>query len=232
MYRHLILPVLLGFFLIFVCDTAKADLLFEDDFEDGSFGNKWDIVIGNWEVVKVDGNHAARHIGDSGSETIVIRDMIFDDFIAEMRILHVSDSSGAQMYWRTNEGPGNAAGNGYIFGENALDNIIRWYRVADGSPTIQDKITDIDITPDTWTWFKVRIEGSHAQMWYKREDKDEDYILAFEVDDLNEYQEGTIGTWVGGEVLIDDVRVADLKGFVVEPYSHVEGAWGNIKVMY
>ena len=148
--------------------TISAKILFSDDFEGGDFEKKWVIVVGNWEVKKVDGNNVAWHDGP-GSETILIKDMVFDDFIVEMRIRHVSDSAGAQIYWRTNEGPGNASGDGYIFGENASGNTIRWYRVSGGNPVLQEEIPNIDISPDTWTWFKVKMEGAHAEMWYKRE---------------------------------------------------------------
>ena len=211
--------------------TVNAKILFQDDFEGDDFDDKWIIVVGNWEVREVDGNSVAWHDGP-GSETILIRDMIFDNFIAEMRVLHVSDSAGAQIYWATDEGPGNSSGNGYLFGEDASGNTIRWYRVNGGNPVLQDQIPNIDITPDTWTWFKVRAEGSRAEMWYRREGKDDEYTLAFDVNELDEYEDGAIATWMGGEVLVDDVLVTDLKGVAVEPGDGLVSAWGSIKSRY
>ena len=29
---------------------------------------------------------------------------------------------------------------------------------------MQEELNDIDITPDIWTWFKVRMDGAHAEM--------------------------------------------------------------------
>lgn len=208
--------------------TINGKTLFEDDFEGDDFAAKWDIVAGNWEVREIDGNHAVWHDG-GGSETIVIKDMVFDDFIVEMRILHVSDSAGAHIYFRTNEGPDNDSGDGYLHGEDAGINVIRWFRVTAGSPAVQEELNDIDITPDTWTWFKVRMENNRAEMWYRREGKDDDYILAYEANDLDEYDEGGIGTWVGGEVLFDDVLVTDLEGAPVEPGGKLANIWGKIK---
>ena len=223
------LPVIV-LLLTFLNSAISAKILFEDDFEGNDFDDKWVVVVGNWEVKKVDGNTVAAHdVLGPGSETILIRDMIFDDFIAEVRMRHVSDNAGAQIYWATNEGPENASGEGYLFGENASGDTIRWYRVTGGSPELQDEIPNIDIAPDTWTWFKVRVEGSHAEMWYKREGKDNDYILAFDVDDLDEYDKGAIATWVGNEVLIDDVLVTDLQGAAVEPIDGLVSTWGRIK---
>lgn len=223
-----LIAVLLVGFLNF---SIGAKILFQDDFEGDDFDDKWHIVAGTWEVREVDGNNAAWHSGP-GSETILIKDMIFDDFIAEMRILHISDDAGAQIYWATNEGPGNAAGEGYIFGEDAAGDTIRWYRVAGGSPTLADEIPGIEIAPDTWTWFKIRVEDSSAKMWYKREGKDKDYILAFEVDDLDEYDKGAIATWVGQEVLVDDFLITDLKGAAVEPDNGLTSTWGEVKSIY
>ena len=205
-----------------------AAILFQDDFEGNDFEDKWVVVVGQWEVREVDGNQVAWHAGP-GSETILIKDMIFGDFIAEMRMLHVTDDAGMQIYWATNEGPDNAAGDGYIFGEDAAGDKVRWYKVAGGSPTLEEEIVDIEIAPDTWTWFKLKVESTHAQMWYKREGKDADYILAFETNDLTEHHEGAIGTWVGQESLIDDVLVTDLQTTSVEPGDGLATTWAGIK---
>ena len=230
MSRSILVILSVVFLLVFLSGTVTAKILFQDDFEGKDCEDNWVIVIGDWQFKDVDGNGVAWHDG-AGSETILIKDMIFDDFIAELRILHISDSAGAQIYWNTNEGAGNAAGEGYLFGEDASGDTIRWYRVSGGSPTLQDQFA-VDISPDTWTWFKVRMEGTRAQMWYKREGKDEDYILAFDVDDLDEYEDGAIGTWFGGEALVDDFLVTDLKGAAVEACDKLISAWGKIKSKY
>ena len=227
--------------MLILITPAYSATIFYDDFKDGL--EQWEVVKGQWEAVKRQGDWVMELTLPAGATSAVIniKDRLFDDFTVETRINQVTGDAGAHLYFRNNAQPG-ARNHGYWFGfltsgwkgnPVALRDTVHFWKML-ANPQELSRIP-LKLPGDQWLLLKVEAEGKHARMWYQREGIDDDYILALETNALVEFNSGKLGFWCGGQkVWVDHILVYDAEGpsqRPVQPMGKLALRWAEVKII-
>ena len=187
---------------------ASADILFWDDFESGTL-DKWTVVNGAWDVVRVDGNRVARLKAGAEFGAINIWDLTVAGFSMQVRLRHVSGDDGANIYFYNNRVHDNIGADlGYWFGISGALDAIGWGESVGGALRLNDIV--VSETPlDSWVQLRLSLIDRRASMAVMREVVDEGFIPLFDVGPLVAHDAAeSLGLVAAGrEVWVDDVLV-------------------------
>ena len=217
---------------------CTADILLEDDFEEGELDKaKW-IGAGTWKIAEDNGNHVLDILG--GGEGLSVKDD-FTDFIIEydLKLLGGTGYNGvilraqdtANLYMHQVAGPGSGTPSN-----------IRWHTKIAGGYAVTAKPIESELEIETEVWYRVRfeIEGENSKCYVVEKGEEPEPQLASWPDDLlastwenGQFEEGAVGFRMSGSEYshFDNVLVTTIghSGVAVSAEGSLVTTWSHIK---
>ncbi len=216
---------------------CNADILLEDDFEEGKLDKaKW-VGAAVWKIVEEDGSNILDIMG--GEEGLSVKND-FTDFIMEydLKLLGATGYNGviiraqdtSNLYMHQVAGPGSATPSN-----------IRWHTKIGGSYACFAKPIESGLGIETEVWYRVRfeIEGEESKCYVAEKGKEPEPELASWPDNLlastwenDQFAEGAIGFRMSGSeyAQFDNVIVTTIgHQSAVSAVGNLPTTWSNIK---
>lgn len=154
------------------------DILFSDDFEDGTL-NKWNVILGNWEVISEDGNHIA-HLTRSSVyfRRMITKTAVTDNVIITAKVKGDADGdasdTGVGFY------SDSLADNYYFIVLGGWDEKLTLYNYQNGVFTL---LIYADIPIQNNIWYNTKIElingNIYAKIWVVGTSEPSDWQISY-----------------------------------------------------
>lgn len=176
-------------------------LVYEEDFEEGSIPEEFEILNGNWTVEQENGNRILRQTGDKGG--LFIGDAFDGNFALETKVRFVDDKatySGTGVYFRDQgtEKDGYSVNIGQRSNSSNLGIELR-ERSTEGG-IVNSVFKAGEIARNVWHTLRVQVMGNNVKVFL-----DGEQVLE---NNYDTYAEGKIGLWSYKEKAdFDEIKV-------------------------